>query len=82
VHGAINIGTGVETDVLELIAIMRELAGVETFEPRFAPARLGELPRSCLDVTLARDALGWVPSVTIREGLRLTLEASRAAPAP
>jgi UDP-glucose 4-epimerase len=81
VHGPINIGTGVETSVLELIAILRELAGAESFEPRFAPARLGELARSCLDVTLARETLGWTPSVTVREGLRLTFEASRPAPA-
>jgi UDP-glucose 4-epimerase len=80
VYGAINIGTGVETSVLELIAILRELAGAESFEPRFAPARLGELARSCLDVTLARETLGWRPSVSVREGLRLTFEASRAAP--
>jgi UDP-glucose 4-epimerase len=80
VHGAINIGTGVETSVLELIAVLRELAGAESFEPRFEPARLGELARSCLDVTLARETLGWTPSVTVREGLRLTFEASRAAP--
>jgi UDP-glucose 4-epimerase len=80
VHGPINIGTGVETSVLELIAILRELAGAESFEPRFAPARLGELARSCLDVTLARETLGWRPSVSVREGLRLTFEASRAAP--
>jgi UDP-glucose 4-epimerase len=79
VHGEINIGTSVETNVLELIAILRELSGAERFEPQFAPARLGELPRSCLDVTRARDTLGWAPSVAIREGLRLTLDASRVA---
>jgi UDP-glucose 4-epimerase len=81
VHGPINVGTGIETDVLTLIAILHELAGVEDVEPLFAPPRLGELARSCLDITLARDTLGWAPSVTIREGLRLTFEASRAAPA-
>jgi UDP-glucose 4-epimerase len=81
VHGPINVGTGVETDVLELIAILSELAGAEHFEPLFAPPRLGELARSCLDITLARDTLGWAPGVTVREGLRLTFEASRAAPA-
>jgi UDP-glucose 4-epimerase len=81
VHGPINVGTGIETDVLALIAILRELAGVEDVEPLFAPPRLGELARSCLDITLARDTLGWAPGVTIREGLRLTFEASRAAPA-
>jgi UDP-glucose 4-epimerase len=81
VHGPINIGTGVETDVLELITILRELAAAEQFEPQFAPARLGELPRSCLDIARARELLGWVPSVSIRDGLALTLEASGAASA-
>jgi UDP-glucose 4-epimerase len=78
--GPFNIGTGVETDVLELIALLGELSGVARFEPQFAPARLGELPRSCLDITRAREELGWAPTVSIREGLRLTLEAGRAAP--
>jgi UDP-glucose 4-epimerase len=81
VRGPINIGTGVETNVLELVAILRELAGAERIEPQFAPARLGELPRSCLDISRARDTLGWAPTIAIREGLRLTLEATRAAPA-
>jgi UDP-glucose 4-epimerase len=81
VRGPINIGTGIETNVLEVVAILRELAGAENIEPQFAPARLGELPRSCLDISRARETLGWAPTIAIREGLRLTLEASRAAPA-
>jgi UDP-glucose 4-epimerase len=80
VHGPVNIGTGVETNVLELVAILRELGSVERFEPEFAPARLGELARSCLDIGRARETLGWAPSVPIRDGLRLTLEAARATP--
>jgi UDP-glucose 4-epimerase len=80
VRGPINIGTGVETNVLELVKILGELGGVEDFEPEFEPARLGELARSCLDIGRARETLGWAPSVAIREGLRLTLEAARATP--
>jgi UDP-glucose 4-epimerase len=80
VRGPINIGTGVETNVLELVKILGELGGVEDFEPEFEPARLGELARSCLDISRARETLGWTPSVAIREGLRLTLEAARATP--
>jgi UDP-glucose 4-epimerase len=75
-NGPINVGTGAETSVLELIELLRELSGVERFEPQFAPARLGELPRSCLDISRARDALGWEPTVAIRDGLALTLEAA------
>jgi UDP-glucose 4-epimerase len=77
VSGPVNIGTGVETSVLELVKILGELGGVEHFEPQFAPARLGELARSCLDIGRARETLGWEPTVSIREGLRLTLEAVR-----
>jgi UDP-glucose 4-epimerase len=80
VHGPVNIGTGVETNVLELVSILGELGGVDRFEPQFEPARLGELARSCLDIGRARATLGWAPSVAIRDGLRLTLEAARAIP--
>jgi UDP-glucose 4-epimerase len=79
VTGPVNIGTGVETSVLELVQILRELGGVEHFEPQFEPARLGELTRSCLDIRRARATLGWEPTVSIRDGLRLTLEAARAS---
>ena len=79
VTGPVNIGTGVETSVLELVEILRELGGVEHFEPQFEPARLGELTRSCLDIRRARATLGWEPTVSIRDGLRLTLEAARAS---
>jgi UDP-glucose 4-epimerase len=77
-HGPINIGTGIETSVLGLVATLREISGADRFEPQFAPARIGELARSCLDVTLAREALGWSPSVSVADGLRATLEAARS----
>jgi UDP-glucose 4-epimerase len=80
VSGPINIGTGVETSVLQLVEILRGHSGVERFDPQFAPGRLGELARSCLDIARAREVLGWEPSVSIRDGLALTLEAARTTP--
>jgi len=79
--GQVNIGTGRETSVLELVELHSELANGAGLEPLFAPARLGELARSCLDVAHAKELLGWEPKVDLREGLRLTLEANRALPA-
>jgi UDP-glucose 4-epimerase len=76
--GPINIGTSRETSVLELVGVLGELAGVDDFTANFAPPRLGELARSCLDVGRARELLGWEPAVTIRDGLRMTLDASQA----
>jgi UDP-glucose 4-epimerase len=68
----VNIGTGVETSVLEVHRLMAAAAGVAA-PPVFAPARLGELERSALDVTLAADVLGWRPATTLAEGLSRTL---------
>jgi UDP-glucose 4-epimerase len=68
--GAVNIGTGVETTVLELA----EALGVE---PQFAPERKGEVARSCLDVTRAAEVLGWSAQVALSDGLERTLAAVR-----
>jgi UDP-glucose 4-epimerase len=78
VGGEINVGTGRETSVLDLVAVMKELVpeAAETFEPQFEPARLGEIERSCLDVTRAREVLGFEAQTSLREGMRATLDAT------
>ena len=48
-------------------------------KPQFAPLPAGEVPRSCLDISAARERLGWEPEVELLEGLRLTLEAPATA---
>ena len=72
--GVVNIGTETETSVLELLDGLRDLHGPGAPEPEFAPARTGEIDRSCLDATLARDVLGWKASTPTADGLRLTYE--------
>jgi len=73
--GALNIGTGIETDVLELVARLRELAGRDDFEPELAPPRTGEVQRISLDPGRAERELGWRAQTGIEDGLRLTLDA-------
>jgi UDP-glucose 4-epimerase len=72
--GVVNIGTEEETSVLDIVQRLAELHGPDTPEPEFAPARLGEIERSCLDATRAREVLGWRSHTPIAEGLRLTYE--------
>jgi UDP-glucose 4-epimerase len=71
--GVFNVGTGIETSVLELYELCRRVAGSE-LEAEHAEARLGELQRSVLDVTRAREELGWRPEVGLEDGLRRTWE--------
>ncbi|MDH3730176.1 MAG: GDP-mannose 4,6-dehydratase [Acidimicrobiia bacterium] len=68
-----NIGTGLETSVLELY---RRLASITGFsgEPEFGPDRPGDVPRSCLDAANASKHLGWEPFTALEAGLRLTVE--------
>jgi UDP-glucose 4-epimerase len=73
--GPVNIGTGRETDVLELAAALKRLGGAESFEPEFAPARAGEVQRIALDASRAERELGWHASTDLDQGLRLTLDA-------
>jgi UDP-glucose 4-epimerase len=76
--GEINVGTGRETSVLDLVEVMRELEpdAAAGFEPVFEPARLGELDRSCLDVTRAREQLAWEAGTSLRDGMRATLDST------
>jgi UDP-glucose 4-epimerase len=75
--GPYNIGTGVETSVLDLVEVLRELGGSAEFEPQFEPERPGEVQRIAIDPSRARDELGWEPRVQLREGLEITLDSLR-----
>jgi UDP-glucose 4-epimerase len=78
--GAVNIGTEEETTVLDIIDAIRACGDAgNDFEPEFAPARLGEIDRSCLKVDKAREVLGWSASTNVRDGVALTLA---SVPAP
>jgi UDP-glucose 4-epimerase len=43
-------------------------------DPEFYPPRLGDLRRSCLDISLAEKVLGWRPRVSIEDGVARTVE--------
>jgi UDP-glucose 4-epimerase len=75
--GALNVGTGVETDVVELYGHLARAAGVSR-PPEHAPARFGEQKRSCIDPTAAAAAIRWRPEVPLPEGLARTLAWFRA----
>lgn len=73
VVNSINIGTSVETDVLTLHKVLAESYGIDE-PPFYAPARPGEVRRSCLQNTRAKELLGWSPTVSLNEGLKKTAE--------
>jgi UDP-glucose 4-epimerase len=75
--GAFNVGTGLETSVLELGRRMAAICDRQ-FEPELAPARVGEVQRISIDSRRAAEELGWAPAVELDQGLALTVESFRS----
>jgi UDP-glucose 4-epimerase len=69
----LNVGTGEETSVNHLYAVMAEAAGSDR-TPRREEARTGELMRSALDPGRADLHLGWKAWTTIEDGVAAVLE--------
>ena len=42
-------------------------------EPELHPPRLGDLRRSCLDISRAEKVLGWTPKVKLDDGVAKTV---------
>lgn len=75
----LNVGSGRELSVNELFAKMAELTGTR-YEPIYAGARPGELQRIYVDPSRAKEHLGWVPTVSLEDGLRKTVAWFKANP--
>lgn len=75
--GAVNLGTGIETDVNTIFRHLRTLCGSNAPE-QHGPAQPGEQMRSVIDNGLAQRVLGWRPETSLEDGLRETVAFFRA----
>ncbi len=71
--GEINIGSGLETNLLVVRQEIEKALGQE-MTVIGSPAKPGEQRRSCLSYQRAKDILGWEPEVSLAEGIRKTIE--------
>jgi UDP-glucose 4-epimerase len=68
-----NIGTGVETTDRELHSLIARSVGAQD-QPKYAPARLGDVARSAIDSSRARRELQWAPLHDLSAGVMATVE--------
>ncbi|WBB56325.1 NAD-dependent epimerase/dehydratase family protein [Verrucosispora sp. WMMD573] len=73
--GLVNIASGVETTVGEIAGLVSQAAGTGAL--RHADPLPGEVRRMALDISRARDLLGWHPTTPLAEGVRITVRAAR-----
>jgi UDP-glucose 4-epimerase len=73
----LNVGSGRAVTVLEAYEAIRALAG-RGQEPRFGPARAGDVRQSLADIELAEAVLGYKPRHAFGDGLARTLAWARS----
>lgn len=69
----INIGSGTETAVRDLVSLVLEVTGGQP-EVVYNPRNEGGVRRMCADMTQAAELLNFRPAVDLRTGLRLTFD--------
>jgi UDP-glucose 4-epimerase len=75
----LNIGSGIPTSVNRIFEELNELTGYRGTAVH-GPAKKGEVYRIFLNAERAAEKLGWRPEVSLRDGLRRTVEYFRETP--
>lgn len=68
-----NIGAGEGKSLDQILAAIEQLLGRPVARV-YDPARSFDVPINVLDITLAREHLGWSPATAFQDGLRRTLD--------
>lgn len=75
-----NVGGGESINLLQLVDELGKITG-KPLQPKFEPARTGDVKHSLANISHAREDLHYSPGVSWQEGLKRTLEFYRSAPA-
>lgn len=71
-HDVFNVAAGAQTSLNELCATLEEYLQTP-IRPTYGPERKGDIPHSLADVSKATETIGYKPTVTVKDGLGLTI---------
>ena len=75
----LNLGTGIQTTLAEMVGTLESLAGRPLLaEWNTMPARPWDTETWVADISRLRQALGWTPALSVRDGLAQSIEWFRA----
>ncbi|MGI4896918.1 MAG: NAD-dependent epimerase/dehydratase family protein, partial [Janthinobacterium lividum] len=78
VHGVYNVGTGAGASVFEVLAVIREVTGIDV-EPDVRERRAGDPPQLVADVSRITSDLGWSATRDLTDIVSTAWEAWRAS---
>ena len=64
----LNIGSGVQTSLREVLALLKEVSE-SRLTIRYEPAHPGDVTETLADISRARQILGYTPQIPLRVGL-------------
>jgi UDP-glucose 4-epimerase len=68
ITGIFNAGSGAGRSVNDIVDALERVTGRD-LNPRYLPSRSYDVPEVVLDISRAREQLGWSPRVSMEEGL-------------
>lgn len=74
----VNIGTGHATSISEILTTIETVAGIK-FDIEHRPPRASDVHSVALDVSRAKEVLGWRPRTSLRDGIAHTVTPLRLA---
>lgn len=69
-----NIATGKPTTVNRLAETLLNIIGKTHLEPKHVDPRTGDIKHSYADISKAKKVLGYMPKITLKEGLNILVE--------
>lgn len=72
-QGIYNVGTGIETNVVELYQTLARVLGMDT-APQYGPGKAGEQRRSVITSDKIKRELGWNPEFDLHKGFEETVK--------
>ena len=68
-YNVFNIGSGKGESINDIVQIINQLTSSELMIKRYSGRKV-DVPANILDVSRARNELGWTPTIPLTEGIR------------
>ena len=75
-HEVFNVAFGKDTTVLGLVDSLNKIIGKD-IKPKFLPVRLGDVFRTCADISRIKAKVGFEPQINFEDGLKKTVDSFR-----
>lgn len=75
-HRIFNVGSGIGTSINQIISLMESILH-QPMEKNYLASNNADIPQNILNIQLAKNELGWHPTITLYEGIRILIKAMR-----